>query len=283
MRDQSLVRPCFLRDETRSSRSTAAGAGDSHLPRDDTSDPESPRPRRRGGGVVRPRWRRGFLRWDTSPWSSARDTAPGPCRCGVARVDVARGFRTSTNNFARHARAPRDVVARVDSFPPLTPSARASISLSPDAGVRRRAREPSAAARGRGAGSFPRVPHALRARRTPRHHLLRARRPSNHRRVAPTRVHRPSTPARPRLRGGARLVPPTRRPRRAPARASTPGPRHCCAERRTRRRTFERRESRRRRRRAFVRGPIGGGARAREDRSRLPPRREFVRRRSTRA
>ena len=185
--------------------------------------------------------------------------------------------------FARHARAPRDVVTRVDSLPPLTPSSRASISLSPDAGVRRRAREPSAAARGQGAGSFPRVPHALRARRTPRHHLLRARRPSNHRRVAPTRVHRPSTPARPRLRGGARLVPPTRRPRRAPARASTPGPRHCCAERRTRRRTFERRESRRRRRRAFVRGPSGGGARAREDRPRLPPRREHVRRRWTRA
>ena len=120
---------------------------------------------------------------------------PWPVQVRCRARDVARGFRTSTNNFARHARAPRDVVARVDSFPPLTPSARASISLSPDAGVRRRAREPSAAARGQGAGSFPRVPHALRARRTPRHHLLRARRPSNHRRVAPTRVHRPSTPS----------------------------------------------------------------------------------------
>jgi hypothetical protein len=159
----------------------------------------------------------------------SRSHGPWPVQVRLrARRRRSRGPDVVKHQFARHARAPRDVATRVDSFPPLFPSSRASSSLSPDAGMRRRAREPSAAARGQGAGSFPRVPHRLRARRTPRRHLLRARRPSHHRRVAPTRVHRPSPRARPRLRGGARLVPPTRHPRRAPARESTPRPRRGC-------------------------------------------------------
>ena len=123
---------------------------------------------------------------------------------------------------------PRARAARRRDPRRLVPSAHAELTRFDFPLSRRRCATPSAR-------TFRRRPRArrwfvssgtpaLRARRTPRHHLLRARRPSNHGRVAPTRVHRPSTPAHPRLRGGARLVPPTRHPRRAPARASTPGP-----------------------------------------------------------
>ena len=285
MRDQSLVRPCFLRDETRSSRSTAAGAGGfppSERRHVRPGVPASTTPRRRcRSAAMAPRLPEvGYLALVISkrhgPW-------PVQVRCRARRrrsrvPDVNQQFLPATRAPARR-RGPRRLV----------PSAHAERTRFDFPLSRRRCATPSAR-------TFRRRPRARRwfvSSGTPR--LTRA---SNTAASPPSRTTSLEPPPR-----GADSRPPSVNPsasspsRRRSSRSTDAASAPCPSPRvdtRTpsaigapsaepRRRTFERRESRRRRRRAFVRGPSGGGARARGDRSRLPPRREHVRRRSTRA